>query len=458
MKKLTSLLLTTVMAGSVLAACAPAPTDNTTAAGTTAAGTTAAGTTAAGTTAPATSDLAAEISVSADKDWIPYYEAAIKRVTAKYPKSKITIKDVGAFDVFTVIDSTDATNPDVPDVFAIPADRMYGLNGKNALAKIDAKKIADEIGGFVDYDKNFGGNLKIGNDYFAIPMNIETLAVFTNNTNAKAASIDVTKPVDFKDAKDLQIMIPAHDAWFGVSLANSAGLNLLGKTADGKLESDMTKDWADLGADKQAVINTLYEYWKVIDAQAPEIWDRDKAGSYIDEQFKDGGKAVWRIDGPWAIANLQKLSPDLGLAPLSNITVNGKPLRHWQGGWGLSINARNEENADKMLLSTELIKEILNPEYFEDFFSATGKIMLNVPAEKYAASTKLTDIQKNVIGAIIESFKNAEARPLFDEWGQVWPSWQNALLSWSSIKPATVEDAYKALQDSFKTMMGNFGQ
>lgn len=457
MKKLTSLLLTSVMAASVLAACAPQPTDKTTTAG---GATTAGGTTTAGATTPAAGveDPAVEISVSADKDWIPYYEAAIARVTAKFPKSKITIKDVGAFDVFTVIDATDATNVDVPDVFAIPADRMYGLNGKNALAAIDAKKIAEEIGGFTDYDKNFGGNLKIGEDYFAIPMNIETLAVFYNDANAKAAGVDPTKPIDFKDAKDLQIMIPAHDAWFGVSLANSAGLNLLGKTADGKLESDLTKDWADLGAEKQAVIKSLYDYWTVIDAQAPEIWDATKAGSYIDEQFKDGGKAIWRIDGPWATANLQKLAPELGVAPLTNITVNGKALRHWQGGWGLSINARNEEDPGKMLLSTELIKEILNPEYFEDFFKATGKIMLNVPADKYASAANLSDIEKKVVAAIIESFKNAEARPLFDEWGQVWPSWQNALLSWTSIKPATVEDAYKALQDSFKTMMSNLGQ
>ena len=84
--------------------------------------------------------------------------------------------------------------------------------------------------------------------------------------------------------------------------------------------------------------------------------------------------------------------------------------------------------------------------------------MLNVPADKYASAANLSDIEKKVVAAIIESFKNAEARPLFDEWGQVWPSWQNALLSWTSIKPATVEDAYKALQDSFKTMMSNLGQ
>lgn len=455
MKKLTSLLLTAVMAGSVLAACAPAPTDSTKAQEGSQAATEAGS--QAGSQA-AVEDPAAEITVAAEKDWVPYYEAAVKRVTDKFPKSKITIKETGSFDVFDVIDKTDASNPDVPDVFAIPADRMYGLNGKNALAKIDAKKIAEEIGGFEDYDNNFGGNLKIGEDYLAIPMNIETLAAFTNDTNAKAAGVDTTKPIDFKDAKDLQIMIPAHDAWFGVSLANAAGIELLGKDKDGKLFSDLTKDWAQLEPEKQAVIQAIYDYWKVIDAQAPEIWDKDKAGAYIDQQFKDGGKAIWRIDGPWATANLQQLSPTLGILPLSNITVNGKPLKQWQGGWGLAVNSRDEADQAKMTLATELIKEILNPNYFEDFFKATGKIMLNVPADKYAASTKLSDTEKKVVAAIIESFKNAQARPLFDEWGQVWPSWQNALLSWSSIKPATVEDAYKAIQDSFKTMMSNFGQ
>lgn len=406
---------------------------------------------------PKIEDPKAEITVSADKSWIPYYQAAIDRLKAKYPESKITIKDVAAFDVFTIIDSTDATNPDVPDVFAIPADRLYTLNKKEALAPLDAKAIAEVLGGYENFDEGLGGNLKIGEDYMAFPMNIETLAVFYNPVNAKAEGIDPAKPIDFKDAKELSILIPAHDAWFGVSLANAVGINFLSNEG-GQFQSDLVEDFANLAPEKKAVIETLYNYWKVADQKGPELWDKDKAGSFIDEQFKDGGKGVFRIDGPWATANLQKLAPSVDVAPLSNITVNGQPLKHWQGGWGLAINSRNEADPAKMALATELIKEILNPAYAEDYFKATGKIMLNVKAETYAASANLSEIDKKVIAAIIESYNNAEKRPLFDEWGQVWPSWQNALLSWNSTKPQTVEDAYKTIQDSFKTMMAGFGQ
>ena len=70
--------------------------------------------------------------------------------------------------------------------------------------------------------------------------------------------------------------------------------------------------------------------------------------------------------------------------------------------------------------------------------------------------TDLSDIDKKVVAAVIESYQDAPARPLFSEWGQVWGTWETALLSWSSVKPATVEDAYAEVKAAFEAMMSNF--
>ena len=97
------------------------------------------------------------------------------------------------------MDSTDVTNEDVADVFAIPADRIYGLAQNEALAAIDAKTMAANVGGFSDYDAGLGGNFAIDGEYLAFPMNIETLITFVNTANAEAKGIDITQPIEMSD-------------------------------------------------------------------------------------------------------------------------------------------------------------------------------------------------------------------------------------------------------------------
>ena len=67
-------------------------------------------------------------------------------------------------------------------------------------------------------------------------------------------------------------------------------------------------------------------------------------------------------------------------------------------------------------------------------------------------------LQLKVIEATYDSYKVAENRPLFSEYGQVWDTWQNALLSWSAKKPANAEEAYKEVKASFDGMMANLNQ
>jgi arabinogalactan oligomer/maltooligosaccharide transport system substrate-binding protein len=81
--------------------------------------------------------------------------------------------------------------------------------------------------------------------------------------------------------------------------------------------------------------------------------------------------------------------------------------------------------------------------------------MENVDPSVYANST-LSDSDKTVIAAVIASYQDAPARPLFSEWGQVWDTWKNGVLSWASVKPASPEAAYAEVQASFKAMMLNF--
>ncbi len=460
-KKIASLLLTALVASTV-AACTPADDTTTTAGttpGTTTAGETTPGTTTAdGTTTPGDSleDPKASITVQAEGSWLPYYEAAVTALKDKYPDSTVEIVEVGSFDNLDAIDSTDATNTDIPDVFALPFDRLSSMISKEALAPIDAEKMAQDLGGYPDF-VSVGSVLKDGEDYLAFPMNIETLITFVNPNNAEAQGVDLTQPFEMADQENFALAVTAYDAWFGVAFANAVDLELLGKNEDGTFYSDMTKEWSELSEDQQGMINELHRYWQRVYADKPELWDEQAAGGAINDMFNDGGEVVYKIDGPWGTPGLVEAVPELDVMPLSQITVNGSPLKHWQGLWALGINSRNEGDEAKMTLATELIKEILNPANAEEFFNITGKIMANVPAADYEA-TGLSDIEKKTIAATIESFEISENRPLFSEWGNVWDTWKNALVSWNNGQPATGEEAYSALKDSFTAMMGNLGQ
>ncbi len=355
------------------------------------------------------------------------------------------------------IDKTDASNKDVADVFALPADRIYGLVENDVLAAIDSKKISGAIGGWDDFDSGIGGNFNIDGEYFAFPYNIETLILFINKANAEAAGVDITQKMEVTEMDHDQALLPLFDAWFGVAATNSSEIELLGKEGD-KMESDMTLAWADLPADKQATINALYDYWKANADAGSSLFDAEAGWGYIDSTFTSGGKGIVRLGGPWETGSINGFTndgADLDIQPIGNLTLAGKPLVHWQGGWGIGLNSRIEEDKDKVALAEALIAEIVNPDHAVELFKATGKILENVKAETYASSD-LSDSDKAVIAAVIESYQAAPARPLFTEWGSVWDTWKNAVLSWNSVKPASAEDAYNEIKASFDAMMQNF--
>ena len=129
---------------------------------------------------------------------------------------------MGSFDHLDTLDKTDVTNTDVADVFALPADRIYGLAQNQALASLDAKAMATNVGGFADYDAGLGGNFNVEGEYLAFPMNIETLINFANTANATASNIDLSGTVEFTDLNPEAMLIPIWNAWFGVAVTNSA--------------------------------------------------------------------------------------------------------------------------------------------------------------------------------------------------------------------------------------------
>lgn len=406
-----------------------------------------------------TEGIAAEITVQYEAEWKDHYEKARDRVLENNPDATIELVEIPSFDNLDVIDSTSSSNEDVPDVYALPLDRFVGLAENDALAAVDALGMAEKLGGFDNYDESIGSQLMLGDEYLAFPYNIETLILFINTKNAEEQGVDITSPIELNDVEYNNALVKFYDAWFGVAPLNATGIELLEET-DGGFASDMTNDWADLDPDKQGTIEELYKYGMKHIENNTSLFDKDAAGGYIEEQMATGNAGVVTLDGPWAsgaYASLTNDGDDLEIQPIGNLTIDGKPFKHWKGGWALGVNSRTEQDADKMALAQQMIMEIVNPEHAADLFEATGKILENVAIEDYENS-ELSDFNKEVIKATKASYDESVARPLFKEWGDVWPTWENAILSWASTKPADVEEAYAQIQASFDAMMANIGQ
>lgn len=402
--------------------------------------------------------ITASISVQVEEDWREYYEQAIERVKEKHPNATIELIEIGSFDHLDLLDTTDVTNKDVADVFALPADRIYGLSNNEALAPMNAKAMAENIGGFANYDEGLGGNFNVEGDYLAFPMNIETLINFVNIANAGIKGIDYENEIEFTELAHQDMLVPAFDVWFGVAFANAGGIELLGYDESGELYSDFTKDFTELNEQQKAVFTALYEYWNAHDTNGSPFWDETVAWGYMDVEFSAGGQNSIRLEDPRNIGSFLALTKDgeeLEIIPINQVLVEGYPLVHWKDGWGLGINSRNEMDADKMALSQAVIEELMNKDYAIDFFKSSGKIMENVTVDEYLDSN-LSEIDKKVIAAVLESYEAAPVRPLFTEWGAVWDTWKNGLLSWNSVNPESVEEAYDTMKTSFESMMSNY--
>lgn len=402
-----------------------------------------------------TEGIAAEISVAIEEPWTAYYEAVKERVLAANPDSTIEFITTGAFDHLDTIDATNADNEDVADVFPYPLDRFYNLHQNEVLAAIDAENLAANIGGWDNFAEGFAKSLSADGEYFGMPMNIETLLVFVNKANAEGYGIDINNPVEFTEIDQNALLTAIYNAWYGVSFTNPAGIELLAQTDDGFM-SDFTKEWADLEPEKQAVVEAFYNYFDA--HKDTQIWDNEAVWGYIDAEAATGGGAAFVIEGPWNADKYvnQIMGEDGDVMPLNNITIDGKPLSHWKGGWAYGVNVRVEGDEDKMALAQAFIAEALNPEFAVDFYKETGKIMENSTPATFEESD-LDDLNKKVIANVFEGFDKSVERPLFNEWGQVWTTFENGILSWNTVKPANAEEAYNILKDSFDAMMQQIG-
>lgn len=402
-------------------------------------------------------DNSATISVIANSEWVDFYERAVERVNEKYPNATVNILEMDPLDHLDLVTQTDATNPDVADLIIMPADGVEDYVKSDIIMPFDALSLAEEMGGWDDFENGLAKSFYIDGEYYGFPRNIETIMVYANRSNALQKGINLDQPLEISELTDESTaLLPFFDGWYGVAATNSAGITLLGKNDDGSLYSDVTKDWNELTDEQKAAFEGLYSYWKLHNDAGTPLFDADAGWGYIDDTFTTGNGGVFRLGGPWNVnACLDQAGDDLEIYPLNKITLNGNDLVHWKSGWGFALNSRLEGQEDEIELCRAMIKEVMNPEFADEFFNETGLILENVSSDVYENSDKLGESDKAIIKVVAETYKDNLELQTFREWNQLWDTWKNSILSWNSVQPQNAEEAYKQIKASFDSFLAN---
>lgn len=395
------------------------------------------------------------ITVQVEKEWREYYEKAADRVKDRYPNANIEFIEKSTVEHIELLDNINPEDEKVADLFTLPLERLYDMEKKYVLGQLDAKSIAENLNISDHYDKGLGAQFKVDDRYMAFPMNIKTLLNFVNTKNAQANDIDTVKDIEFTELSNEDILIPLFDIWYGISFMNATNIELLTKVEPYEFYSDMTRYFSELSVDEEETFRAIFNYWYYSQKEDSKLFSKDEYMDFMDTSFKTGGNTSLRPGSIKSKKHLSKLAEgEINILPIEKLVVMGNPLLQWKDGDGLAINTRIKDDNDKKEITKAMIEEIVNRDYALEFFKETGKILENMDLETYINSD-LNERDKKLIKVSYKSYEDAEKRPASKEWEKVSATWEKAILSWNTLNPQTVEEAYEILQYEFKDMINS---
>lgn len=361
------------------------------------------------------------IRVQVEKGSKNHYEKAANRVKEQYPDTNIEFIETTSKDHLDLLGEKDSKDEEIADIFTISLDDLYSLEEKHQ----------------------------------AYPMNIKTLVNFINVKNAEANDINTIKDIEFTELSNEDILIPIFDTWYGIAFMNAGKIELLTEMESGEFYSDMTRDFSELNVNQEEIFKAMYNYWYYSQEEESLLFSKEEYLAFMDDSFKTGGVTSIRPGDINARDYLSEIAGgNIDILPIESLVVMGNSLSQWKDGDRLAINARIKDHKDKMEIAEAMVEEIVNPEYAIDLFKDTGKILQDISLETYTKSD-LDDRDKDFIKAAYLSYEKAIDPPVSKEWQRVADTWEKAILSWNSLKPTTVEEAYKILQDEFKDMLNS---
>ena len=344
-KKLSALVLGTILVGSLLAGCAakdetPKTPDS--------------GSNGEATTGLTTEDITLKVweSTGGPDKWI---EQAGAKFTEKYPNIKVEFVNVELGDTATQI-GLDGPAGVGPDLFAAPHDKLGELvTAGHVLPTENTTTLQESVLGATVTALTYEGTM------YGYPVSAETYGLFYNKALVSEENVPTTwdEVVSFAETFNTQnpgkygFMMNPGDAYYTIIFTTADDNRLFGATGTDRDNSNINTEASISG------MKTFQELRKVLDIPAADL-----TTSIVDAAFSSGNAAL-HITGLWNVATFEAAGVEFGVTQLPSLPGNDTPVASFSGTRAMFVSAYSEYPAEAAAFGQFLISEEMQQLRFE---------------------------------------------------------------------------------------------
>ncbi|MEC6815001.1 sugar ABC transporter substrate-binding protein [Photobacterium toruni] len=324
--------------------------------------------------------IAAEnIVIGVEKSYVPYFT----ELAEQFNKGKDFKVEVAATSMFDLLAALPTQKGNIADIFMIPNDRIGELADQHLIAPTNFT-----VNGYTDAATN--ASTYNGQTYM-LPMSTDTTLFLYNKDMIKEA------PKTLKEIPPSEWAAKFTDFYFtgGLFMSNGGYIFKDNNPQDIGLN---TPDSIKAGLAAQSLYNSGVSHWTLMQ-------DDTVAYDIMMKYFMEGKvKAI--INGPWAIADIEKAGINVGAAPIPSWD-GSHPYKALTGTKGMTVNgySDNKEGA------RAFIKFLATPENANKWYTDTREVSPNL-----SVNYKEGSLHK----AIFDATNIGQPMPSIPEFMKVW--------------------------------------
>ncbi|EAS41118.1 maltose/maltodextrin-binding protein [Photobacterium profundum] len=331
--------------------------------------------------------MAAEnIVVGVEKSYVPYFT----ELAEQFNKGKDFKVEVAATSMFDLLSALPTQKGNIADIFMIPNDRIGELADQHLITSTNFT-----INGFTDAATNAA---TYNGKTYMVPMSTDTTLFLYNKDMVKEA------PKTLKEIPPSDWAAKFTDFYFtgGLFMTNGGYIFKDNNPQDIGLN---TADSIKAGLAAQGLYDSGVSHWTLMQ-------DDTVAYDIMMKYFMEGKlKAI--INGPWAIADIEKAGINVGAAPIPSWD-GSHPYKALTGTKGMTVNgySDNKEGASAFL------KFLATPENAQKWYVDTREV-----SPSLSVSYKEGSLHK----AIFDATNIGQPMPSIPEFMKVWGPMKTAL-------------------------------
>ncbi|OCH19208.1 extracellular solute-binding protein [Aliivibrio sp. 1S128] len=326
-----------------------------------------------------TAMAAKNIVIGVEKSYVPYFT----ELAEQFNKGKDFKVEVAATSMFDLLAALPTQKGNIADIFMIPNDRIGELADQHLIAPTNFT-----VNGYTDAATN--ASTYNGQTYM-LPMSTDTTLFLYNKDMLKEA------PKTLKEIPPSEWAAKFTDFYFtgGLFMSNGGYIFKDNNPQDIGLN---TPDAIKAGLAAQELYKSGVSHWTLMQ-------DDTVAYDIMMKYFMEGKlKAI--INGPWAIADIEKAGINVGAAPIPSWD-GSHPYKALTGTKGMTVNgySDNQEGA------REFIKFLATPENANKWYADTREV-----SPSLSVNYKEGSLHK----AIFDATNIGQPMPSIPEFMKVW--------------------------------------